>query len=242
MKNVVELGMNRTGLGMSPVDSKTMIDAAAKTQPSSPADGEKILGMRVEYGKQADPIGTVPPPPTMKGVAKAALDRLKGTHPTVLLDKLGERLAFERTGTRLYEALLTKLDIAGGWNGGPTRDELQRIHDAELAHFEMLRKCIEELGADPTAVTPSADVVAVASMGLLQVLSDPRTNLAQGLHAIHIAELADNDSWEMLTSLAKDLGKDALAKRFEGAYQDEQRHLADVRRWLKAHVKTEAKA
>lgn len=33
--------------------------------------------------------------------------RVKGDSPTILLDKLGERLAFKRTGTRLYDALIT---------------------------------------------------------------------------------------------------------------------------------------
>ena len=36
---------------------------------------------------------------------KTALNKLVGVSPEVLIDKLGERLAFERTGTRLYDAL-----------------------------------------------------------------------------------------------------------------------------------------
>jgi hypothetical protein len=48
----------------------------------------------------------VPPPTSMKGMAKSALQALKGEKATVLIDKLAERLAFERTGTRLYETLI----------------------------------------------------------------------------------------------------------------------------------------
>jgi hypothetical protein len=34
---------------------------------------------------------------------------LGGKEPIVFLDKLGERAAFERSGTRLYETLIAKL-------------------------------------------------------------------------------------------------------------------------------------
>ena len=37
----------------------------------------------------------------------------------VLLDKLSERLAFERMGTRLYEALLNKCEMLGEAQPGP---------------------------------------------------------------------------------------------------------------------------
>lgn len=45
----------------------------------------------------------------------------------------------------------------------------------------MLSEAIVDMGGDPTAQTPCADVSAVAAMGLIQVLTDPRTTLAQGL-------------------------------------------------------------
>jgi hypothetical protein len=51
---------------------------------------------------------------------------LNGSEEMVLLvDKLGERLAFERSGTRLYETLLSKFDSYGPFEGGPERAELE---------------------------------------------------------------------------------------------------------------------
>ena len=47
----------------------------------------------------------------------------------------------------------------------------------------MLVQAMEQLGGDPTAQTPCADVTATASMGLIQVVTDPRTTLAQSLNA-----------------------------------------------------------
>src|SRR5262249_55574852 len=141
------------------------------------------------YENEAEPVGTVPVPTTLKGALETVMTLIKGKAPVVLLDKLGERLAFERTGTRLYDALLAKHDASPGWPGGPSRADLARFRAEELAHFEMLRRCIEEMGADPTAQTPSADVIGVASSGILQVITDPRTTLPQSLSALLTAEL-----------------------------------------------------
>ena len=58
-----------------------------------------------------DPIGTVPLPGTVKGMAKTSVQKVMGRHPEVLIDALGDRLAFERTGTRLYDAFLGKARV-----------------------------------------------------------------------------------------------------------------------------------
>ena len=92
----------------------------------------------------------------------------------VLLDKLSERLAFERMGVRLYEALLNKCETLGESSPGPTLDDVKRIGTEELEHFLMLNQTITDLGGDPTVESPSADIAGVASMGIMQVLTDPR--------------------------------------------------------------------
>jgi hypothetical protein len=147
------------------------------------------------------------------------------------MDKLGERLAFERSGVRLYNALIAKLDLFGSWPGGPTRVELESIRDDELTHFLLLNEVIRRLGGDPAAVTPSADLVDLTAMGLRQALGDPRTNLLQSLEAILIAELVDRECWGRLIELAHDTGP-ALVAAFEEAHQQEEAHLARVRAWV----------
>ena len=62
----------------------------------------------------------MPVPGNLKGAAKAAVKALKGEKAAVFLDKLGERLAFERTGVRLYEAVLAKVPAARS-SKGPSR-------------------------------------------------------------------------------------------------------------------------
>jgi rubrerythrin len=158
----------------------------------------------------------------------------------VFIDKLGERLGFERTGVRLYEAALLKFSLHGPWDGGPSREQLEKILRDELAHFALVREVIEKLGADPTALTPSADLASVASKGIPEVLVDPRTNLVQCLEALMVAELTDNAGWELLIELAQGLGQDRLVEQFQQALDVEAEHLSLVRRWLIAGVTGEA--
>lgn len=233
---VTTMGLNRTGIGTSPIDSDDIVKTAREATSDVGRDGQGVAALRRAYDADAEPVGTVPIPTTMKGAFKAAVDALRGRRLTSFLDKMGERLAFERTGTRLYEAVLIKHDVMGAWQGGPTRIELEQIHDQELSHVELCRSTLLELGADPTAETPAADIIGVASSGLLQVATDPRTTLAQSLQAVLAAELVDNDGWQMLCDTARSIGKDELARRFESAQKVEAMHLASARKWLRAEV------
>ena len=233
MKNQVEMGKNRTGIALSPIDSQLLIEGAEQAEPSADGDDTAIDKARTAYAADGVPIGSMPPPVTVKGIAGGLVGAAKGKNTTVFLDKLGERLAFERTGTRLYGALLSKFDASDPLPAGPTRDELEQIHDEEEEHFVMLRDVMVSMGGDPTAVTPSADVAAVTSMGLLQVLGDPRMNLKQSLEAMLIAELADNDGWEALIELARTEGDASVVGRFEQALAEEQVHLDNVRLWVR---------
>ena len=154
----------------------------------------------------------------------------------VLLDKLSERLAFERMGTRLYDALINKCEILGESSPGPTLADLQQIRDEELRHFLLLKRAITELGGDPTVQSPCADVTGVASLGILQVLTDPRTSVTQCLQAILTAELTDNDGWQLLINLTDTLGHSDMAKEFQSALENEEEHLKNVRGWLTEKV------
>jgi hypothetical protein len=94
-----DIGSNRTGIATSPIDSRRLIEAAEQAATAGPLDGKALEGEHVRWARGAGPVGSVPPPGTLKGVAKTVLERLQGHKPTVLIDKLGERLAYERTGT-----------------------------------------------------------------------------------------------------------------------------------------------
>lgn len=239
MATATQMGMNRTGVQTSRIDVKTMRQAAEKSGPGVGDEAEMAV-LRTSYINEADPIGTVPPPATVKGVAKAGMEKLTGDRPEVLIDKLGERMAFERGGTRLYEALIIKYQAMSEQAPAVSLEVLQAFRDAEAGHFALAANALEYLGADPTAQTPCADVTGIASMGLMQVLDDPRTTLPQCLHAILLAELADNAGWELLIKLAEENGQEDMAKNFRAALAEEKKHLAQIKAWHEQSVLDEA--
>jgi hypothetical protein len=221
---------NRTGVAIAPDRAKAVLDDVRSFEPTPGDDGDGSAA-RLDYFASASAIGTMAPMVAPE----------KGTSP-LFLDKLGERLAFERSGARLYELLLLKLESDGGFADGPTKAELERIHDEELDHFATLSQTIGTCGGDPTVVTPSADVAAVESIGLVQVLSDPRTTLADGLHALLVAELVDGDAWQELIDLAHDLGYENLLPRLGRALAQERDHLVHVRAWVSAAMQARSSA
>lgn len=239
MKKPTDMGMNRTGLATSPIDKREMLENEQVGTPIGASPGG-IATERIEYVSDAPPVGTVPPPVTLKGAAKAVAKALAGEKATVLIDRLGARIAFERAGARLYEAVLAKRRAGGDGMADPAVIDLERIHREEIAHVHLLREAIESLGADPTALTPGADVTAVSSMGLMQVVTDPRTTVGQSLEAMLVAELADNDGWMLLIDLTRAMGQDEMARRFETALVEEEEHLRLVRAWVAGMTRRDA--
>jgi rubrerythrin len=229
MNRIAQTGHNVTGVRSSTGRADEMKRGMEQYRPTSVGTDQGAGKVRIQYAKEGEPTGSIPPPPKAKDKVKTAIG--VAASPAVM-DKLGERLAFERMGTRLYEALISKHEAYGTFEGGPTRDDLIEIMNEEHRHFAVLEKTITEAGGDPTAVTPSANLAAVASEGVLKVITDPRTTLLQSLEAILIAELTDRDSWAMLCELAEGDGLDQFVQFCEQAEQTEERHLERVREWL----------
>jgi len=241
-------GPNRTGAAINPEGIASMLEAVNELSPPMPISTLNMDVERQRYIAEAESVGSIPPP---QSVLKSTVARIKGVTAAaamgILLDKLGERLAFERAGTRLYSALITKYLALSNADSAPLPpdarsepaiDTLTRIRMQELEHFQMLSKCIETLGGDPTAQTPCADVTGTASIGLLQVVTDPRTTFAQSLNAVLTAELTDNAGWELLTELATLAGQSELAESFSEALAVEEEHLEIVKGWLRTLVTT----
>lgn len=241
-KTSTKTGTNRTGLLTSPIDAQRLKEGADKTVPSSQGGTQELTEWHHDIASEWPTLGSVPPPGSIKGAVKAAVQALKGHGSAVFLDRLGERLAFERTGARLYQAVIDKLDVIGEVDGhSHILDGLQRIRDEELKHFDLLRRAIERLGADPTAMTPCADASGVLGAGLLQLAGDPRADLQQCLQALLVAELGDNDGWALLVELAEGMDQGDLAEEFRRALAEEEEHLALVRSWLTRAVLEDAK-
>jgi hypothetical protein len=215
---------NKTGIAQDPELAHDMAQASVQAEPSS-TDRSAFVATHVAYVKDATPVATMPPPGSEAGSV-----------PPLLIDKLAERLAFERSGVRLYDALLLKLGAGQAFDGGPSAADLQHIRDEEYEHFQTVHDAIESIGGDPTAVTPSANLVGVESLGLCSVVTDPRADLAASLHAMLIAELTDDAGWEQLVAVCRSAGYEELAARLEPCRAQEAEHLASVRGWLDAHA------
>lgn len=229
---LIESGMNRTGIMISPIDAtKTMEGAQELTNPPE-GDASEIAANRIRYSKECGPLGTIPFPTNLTGAFTSLKeDFVYGHH--VFLDKLGERIAFERTGVRLYEALLSKYEATEDKSVLPPLERLEQFYLEEKKHFEMACEVMTDIGGDPTAMTPAADICGVAGSGWMQVIADPRTNFIQSLEIILQAELVDNACWDTLISLAENLNIPEAVEQFKIALEEEDLHLAYVSSWVR---------
>lgn len=233
MQKDISIGLNRTGMKASPMVAGELLESM-DLQEGAPAPSIGADDIRTDYMSEAEPVGSVPPPASIKGMFGATAEALLGHRLHVLLDKLGERAAFERSGVRLYDAFLLKLGEFETLPGGMTLEEVRHHRDEEASHLQLLVEAIESLGGDPTTQTPCADVAGVQGMGLLQVMADPRTTLAQCLQTLLSAELTDQASWELLIELNEGFDRDEWTGRFQSALDNETRHAQHVRSWLSA--------
>lgn len=213
---------NRTGRQLAPERAEALIEAAAETEPSSEGDAAGVAAVRLAYAAEGEPTGSIP---RTSGRSRP--------ESALLADKLGERLAYERSGVRLYDGLIAKA-AAGSWPGGPSVSDLEHIREEERAHALLVEQAIVATGGDPSALTPAANLHAVASKGLCSIIADPRTSLRESLEAILVAELVDNDAWRTLAELARAAGHADLADSFLEPVEQETEHLHKVRTWLDA--------
>ena len=225
-------GRNRTGIRASPIDAAELREHMGVVPAHAARPQLTSAALRRQAMADGDTVGSVPPATSAKGRIAAAAQALTGHRIHVLLDKLGERAAFERSGVRLYEAMLQKLEHFDRLPGDMRVPLLREMRDDEAAHFLLLAGAIESLGGDSTAQTPGADVAGVHGLGLMRAMQDPRSTLGQCLQTLLAAELIDHASWQLLIELANGFSQDELVADFRHALATEQRHEARVREWL----------
>lgn len=159
-----------------------------------------------------------------------------GNEPNQLIDKLGERIAYEKIVIHLYEKLLEKHQ-ASDQDELPPYELLKQFHREEIDHYRLLSDVMESLGGDPRKLTPSGKLENLAENGWLKVLNDPASTFDQCLHIVHLAELGDNDSWELLVELSELSELKEIAEEFRNCLAQEEGHLLNVRNWTRAHLR-----
>ena len=76
-----QVGMNRTGIQMSPIDSKAMQDVDPSMISDEPGDESALADLRNDYIANADTLGSVPLPGTVNGALTMGFSILKGRSP-----------------------------------------------------------------------------------------------------------------------------------------------------------------
>lgn len=224
LKDTTEMGSNLTGISRAPKEARKTLEGARKQ--ATRGSEKQAVEARADYLLKSDGVGSLP-----QAKADGGRKPVKNGNMRLLLDKLSERAAFERVGVRLYDALITKVSVLGKSSNIPLL-ELGEIRDQELEHFQLVAAEIKKLGGDDTLKSPCANVTGVASRGLMQVVSDPRTSVAQSLSAMLTVELTDNANWELLIELCDKLTLPKMVKAFEKPLRQEAEHLRKVRTWL----------
>ena len=138
-----------------------------------------------------------------------------------LVDKLCERLAVETSGVEIYQALLAKLDDPS------LAPRLKQFMQHELAHRDLLAAQLDKLGVGERE-TPSARLARHEGDAYLTLIGEAET-ASHLLHVLLTVELMDENGWEMLIDVARDLGDDEMVRSFSGALRDEKEHLRGVR-------------
>lgn len=141
-------GTNRSGSTLNPSLIQTQL-AFAESVAATPVQGsENIKTVRMQYIAHADVVGSPAPLLNQDSALGKALSE-RGLEAQIFADKLGQRLAFERSGVRLYEALMDKV-LATEFAGKPELTaDIGHICQEETEHFLMLKNIMEYLAPIP---------------------------------------------------------------------------------------------
>jgi rubrerythrin len=141
-----------------------------------------------------------------------------------LVDKLCERLAVETGGVEIYQAAIAKID-------DPTiAARLKRFMQEEAEHRDLLDAYLTKLGVQDRE-TPSARLAKHEGEAYMKLVGEAETP-AQVLNIMLTIELMDENGWEMIINLGRDVHDEELVRTLNSALQEEKEHLRGVRGML----------
>ncbi len=157
------------------------------------------------------------------------MEKLARKNRAFVLDTLCARLAFERTGVTLYDAVIDKIERNAEPRYHPIVGRLRKIRDEEQEHADWLVEQIRLLGGDPDAATDLAQLETEEGAGIKHVIVDGHQKGIHVLHALLAAELADNAGWDVLVKLAGEAGDGVAKAAFARRLAEEAKHLLFLR-------------
>ena len=157
------------------------------------------------------------------------MKQLAKNNAAFVLDVLSGRLVFERTGVKLYDNAIAKIERAGEPRYQALIGQLREIRQEEAEHAQWLEEQIRGLGGNPDEKTDLAQLEAEESRGIEGIVVDGHDKVIHILHALLAAELADNAGWDLLVKLADDTGDRPAKMAFAKRLAEEAKHLLFVR-------------
>ena len=176
MKQTATVGTNRTGVAVAPERLQEMLSGMEEFPPSAQGNAQEIAQVRIAYAQLAEPPGSVPLPPTLKGKIATTVQAIKEEQFSSWTSSgSGWRSSGRaRASMKPWSRSMTPMAASRAARAGTISSTCCRNTGAT-----MLQAAIEQLGGDPTAVTPSANLQATAAHGIQKVVVDPRTTLLQ---------------------------------------------------------------
>ena len=157
------------------------------------------------------------------------MEKLAKNNAAFVLDVLSGRLVFERTGVKLYDSAIEKIERRSEPRYHALLGQLHQIRNEEAEHAAWLEAQIRALGGNPDEKTDLAALEAEEATGIKSVIVDGHDKVIHVLHALLAAELADNAGWDLLVKLADDTGDRPAKLAFAKRLAEEAKHLLFIR-------------
>ena len=167
------------------------------------------------------------------------MEQLAKKNAPFVLDVLNARLAFERTGVKLYDSVIEKIERSGDPRFSAIVEELREIRAEEREHAEWLEMQIRGLGGRPDENSDMARLETEEGRGIESVICDGHAKIIHLVHALLAAELADNAGWDVLVQLADEAGDSAAKVELGRRMAEEAKHLLFIREVVVRAVESE---
>ena len=149
-----------------------------------------------------------------------------------VVDLLCERLAFERSGVRLYDRIIAAMQGSSDSELNAMQSTMEEHRAEEKEHEEWLEAQIRTLGGNLEVECDGAMMANSEAAGIQQIAANESADLRHLLHALLAAEAVDNAGWELLLELAEDVDDRAARREFGRRLHHEREHLAFVRHMM----------
>jgi bacterioferritin (cytochrome b1) len=146
-----------------------------------------------------------------------------------VIDLLCERLAFERSGIRLYDRILATMQGTTDPEVHALQPTMEEHRDEEQEHAAWLETQIRALGGDASVQTECSRLACREAAGIEDIATNDSADLQHLLHALLAAEAMDNAGWDMLVELAEDANDRDARRELTRRQHHEREHLAFVR-------------